>query len=440
MLAVDGDGVGIGSTANQFSFRVVGHSEFGGSIVATAFTGDGSGLNGISVPQSGWTNYVSGGSSITYNTYQDGKIGIGTSTPSYHGLTIGSASADASVGIGTTNLYVNGSAYFNDELVVKNANVSGIVTAAGIDLQDSDGNITVGVVTATNINVGSSGTEFHVTTSAVAIGTATARSALDIVGHTRMTSYSEHVGELSIVGSAATVCKAGMTIRVTTGVYPENNPIDLPRNVSVDGDDLRNTQIVPLNVGKDMFHVDNGCLVQNLNFAGATSGTLVTGAAVAFPPLTNSEKAVSGYIALGPANEGPRKGNPAFGGRYKSPYVRNCTNFMTGSIGMKIDGNHVDAAYSGTNNLGQDIKSMVCDSFTQYNEAGIGVSITNRGYAQLVSIFTISCEKAIYCDSGGQCDLTNSNSSFGTFGLVADGVSGTAVSYTHLTLPTKRIV
>ena len=59
--------------------------------------------------------------------------------------------------------------------VVKNSNVTGIVTASGIDLQDSDGNITVGIVTATNINVGSSGTEFHVTTSAVAIGTATAR-------------------------------------------------------------------------------------------------------------------------------------------------------------------------------------------------------------------------------------------------------------------------
>ena len=134
---------------------------------------------------------------------------------------------------------------------------------------------------------------------------------------------------------------------------------------------------------------------------------------------------------MGPANEGPRKGNPAFGGRYKSPYVRNCTNFMTGSIGMKIDGNHVDAAYTGTNNLGQDLKSMVCDSFTQYNEAGIGVSLTNRGYAQLVSIFTISCEKAIYADTGGQCDLTNSNSSFGVFGLYADGVSGT--EYTGVT-------
>ena len=227
------------------------------------------------------------------------------------------------------------------------------------------------------------------------------------------------------IGGAAAIAQAGDTILVRSGVYYENNPVGLRTDVAVDGEDMRLVTVVPNNNDKDVFHVRRGCLVQNLNFAGATSGTLVTGACVAFPPLTNAEKAISGYIALGPANEGPRRGNPAFGGRYKSPYVRNCTNFMTGSIGMKIDGNHVDAAYTGTNNLGQDIKSMVCDSFTQYNEAGIGVSLTNRGYAQLVSIFTISCEKAIYADTGGQCDLTNSNSSFGIFGLYADGVSGT---------------
>ena len=127
-------------------------------------------------------------------------------------------------------------------------------------------------------------------------------------------------------------------------------------------------------------------------------------------------QAVTGYTNVGPANEGST-------GRYKSPYIRNCTNFMTKSIGMKINGDHVNASYSGTNDLGQDLKSMVCDSFTQYNEAGIGVSISNNGYAQLVSIFTIGNKIAIGCTSGGQCDLTNSNSSFGTFGLVADGTS-----------------
>ena len=88
---------------------------------------------------------------------------------------------------------------------------------------------------------------------------------------------------------------------------------------------------------------------------------------------------------------------------------------------MKINGDHANANNSGTNNLGQDLKSMVCDSFTQYNEAGIGVSLSNNAYAQLVSIFTICCDVGIAATSGGQCDLTNSNSSFGNIGLKADG-------------------
>jgi len=107
---------------------------------------------------------------------------------------------------------------------------------------------------------------------------------------------------------------------------------------------------------------------------------------------------------------------------------------MTGSIGMKINGDHADAAFTGTNNGGQDLKSMVCDSFTQYNEAGIGVSISNNGYAQLVSIFTIGCEIGIGVSSGGQCDLTNSNSSFGIKGLVADGYGD--IEFTGTTLGT----
>jgi hypothetical protein len=81
---------------------------------------------------------------------------------------------------------------------------------------------------------------------------------------------------------------------------------------------------------------------------------------------------------------------------------------------------------------------MVCDSFTQYNENGIGVSITNNGYAQLVSIFTINCDIGIYANTGGSCDLTNSNSSFGNFGLVAVGIGSTEFTGTVGTYPPTR--
>ena len=216
------------------------------------------------------------------------------------------------------------------------------------------------------------------------------------------------------VGAAASIAQEGDTIFIRSGVYYENNPIGLRTDVSVSGQDLRLVTIVPTNVTKDVFHVRRGCLIENLNFAGSNVSVAHTGCgAVAFPPTNPSDYAVSGFIAPGPANEGSS-------GRWRSPYIRNCTNFMTKSIGMKVDGNNATAS-----TIGADLKSMVCDSFTQYNEAGIGVSITNNGYAQLVSIFTINCDIGIYADTGGSCDLTNSNSSFGNFGLVAVGLGST---------------
>ena len=219
------------------------------------------------------------------------------------------------------------------------------------------------------------------------------------------------------VGAAAAIAQPGDTIKIRPGIYVENNPIGLQRDVSVTGEDLRLVTIEPQNTNLDVFWVRRGCLIENLNFAGANILVDHTGAGALAFPITGVT-ANSGYTAAGPADEGPTL-------RWRSPYVRNCTNFMTKSIGMRIDGNDAVANYSGTVIPGADLKSMVCDSFTQYNEAGIGVSLTNNAYAQLVSIFTINNDIAIYADTGAQCDLTNSNSSFGNFGLVAVGLGAT---------------
>lgn len=103
----------------------------------------------------------------------------------------------------------------------------------------------------------------------------------------------------------------------------------------------------------------------------------------------------------------------------QGPYIRNCTNFVGKSIGMKVDG--FDAEPGDKDDIGVT-GSMSVDSYTQFNQGGIGVSITNGAYSQLVSIFTICDDIAIFTSSGGQCDITNSNSSFGRLGLFSDGV------------------
>ena len=192
----------------------------------------------------------------------------------------------------------------------------------------------------------------------------------------------------SAVGIASTI--PGTVIKISAGTYVEDNPISLPSQISIVGDSLREVTVVPNNAGQDLFYVSPGNYVAEMSF----SGTLNAGKAIfAFDP--NEVK----YFA-------------------QSPYVQNCTNFISNSIGMKID---------GSNAIGP-LKSMVVDSYTQYNQGGIGVSITNSGYAQLVSLFTICDDIAVYCGTGGACDLTNSNSSFGNYGLIADSVS--PLSYT----------
>ena len=184
------------------------------------------------------------------------------------------------------------------------------------------------------------------------------------------------------VGAALSIATEGSVIRVSSGSYIENNPLVLPKQVSIVGDSLREVSISPQNPNEDLFHVSEGNYVTEMSYTGSL----------------NSGKAV---FAFNPNQVGYSS---------QSPYIRNCTNFIPNSIGLKIDGKNVLGPF----------KSMVTDSFTQYNQGGIGVYIVNEGYAQLVSLFTICSDVAVYCGSGGACDLTNSNSSFGNYALVAD--------------------
>jgi hypothetical protein len=67
------------------------------------------------------------------------------------------------------------------------------------------------------------------------------------------------------------------------------------------------------------------------------------------------------------------------------------------------------------------IQSFVFDAYTQLNQGGIGVKVTNNGYSQLVSVFTIFCKVGVVCDNGGIASITNSNCNFGDISLLAKG-------------------
>jgi hypothetical protein len=74
----------------------------------------------------------------------------------------------------------------------------------------------------------------------------------------------------------------GTSIRVAPGRYYENNPILMQPSTSILGSDLRTTFIEPLNKTQDLFHVQSGCYIAQLQMSNGRSGLL---------PIENS----SGY-------------------------------------------------------------------------------------------------------------------------------------------------
>lgn len=354
IASTDLGGVGIGSTLPRANLDVTENMRGVDGIYTGILTAN----NDFHVGSGGTVLTVDSGT---------GNVGFGTTNPNYK-LSVVSA--------GNTALYVDGKAEITEFLSVGDSPI----TIDGIDNE-----ITVGIVTITETEI-FLGDTIILNSSSSGINTAPNVLYVSKDGDDNNNGTSIDNAKLTIDG-AVSIAQTGTTIKVLSGTYNENNPIEIPDFVSIIGDNLKTVTVIPNNSTQDIFHVNKGTYLANMTFTGHTAPS----AAVAFPPS-------------GAPNTG--------GGKWESPYVQNCTSNTTTGTGMRIDGDHAES-----------LKSMVVDSYTQYNQGGVGIAVTNNGYAQLVSVFTICCNEAISAYKGGQCSLTNSNTDFGTYGLVADGVS-----------------
>jgi hypothetical protein len=182
LFAVDGDGVGIGTTANGYKLNVVGNVNFAGVVTATKFLGDGSLLSNVNISAAGWTN-ITGATPILYNTNLN-EVGIGTSVATGSKLTIGA------VGASGTSLFVNGEARFAGNVKANDVAITGFTTVTGdYDIQNAGGQITAGIITTTNLSVGN----FKIASNKIGIGTNVPRTLLDVQGVLRTTALSENV-------------------------------------------------------------------------------------------------------------------------------------------------------------------------------------------------------------------------------------------------------
>lgn len=198
------------------------------------------------------------------------------------------------------------------------------------------------------------------------------------------------------------------TIFIKTGTYQEVLPISVPIDVALVGDELRGTTVEPA-AGYEtanMFYVRNASGIRNMSLRGL-SGTL--GSA----NIYGTKRPTAGaYVSLDP---GTGTSDSSVWITSRSPYIQNVTTFGDGCVGMKIDG----LLHNGGN------RSIVANDFTQVISDGIGIWCTNRGLTEQVSVFSYYAHIGYLAENGGKIRATNGNSSYGTFGCVAEGFDQT---------------
>lgn len=193
-----------------------------------------------------------------------------------------------------------------------------------------------------------------------------------------------------VIGSSIT------STQFSVSEVPNGAPIALSNNTSqmrvFGGDAL-----------KDMFRVQNGTGIRNMTLSGLL-GTLTT-------PNTYTTRRPTGgsFVSLDP---GVNTTDTSAWIYRKSPYIQNVTTFGTGCVGLKIDG----SLHAGGN------KSIVCNDFTQIVSDGIGIYCTGPGaLCEAVSVFSYYAYAGYFSEAGGRIRATNGNSSYGNYGVIAEG-------------------
>ena len=191
----------------------------------------------------------------------------------------------------------------------------------------------------------------------------------------------------------------GSSITPTTfqvAAEPDGPPVPLFTNIGY-------MYVYGGNALSDMFYVQNATGIRNMTLSGLL-GTLS-------PQNEYETRRPTGgaYVSLDPGT-GPDDTSAWITTR--SPYIQNVTTFGLGCVGGKID----STLHNGGN------RSMTSNDFTQIISDGIGIWCKGGdALTECVSVFSYYNYAGYFAEDGGKIRATNGNSSYGKFGVVAEG-------------------
>jgi hypothetical protein len=330
-------------------------------------------------------NYYIVGSSITPTAFS-----ITASTGTYNGV---SSIAVSSVGTGAlfnvtpttagsylVTLNFGGSGYLpGDTIRILSANLGVPAIVAGSLVTGQQYTITtVGTTDYTIIGANSNTVGLRFTATGAGAGTGTATTTANDVAITISTVGGGSGAVLTFTSVSSTILPLTTFIGGNMAVYA--------------GDCL-----------KDMFRFRNASGLRNTTLVGLL-GTLGNADTFSIQRPTGGS-----YASLDPGSGASDTSAWIF---RRSPYVQNVTAFGTGCAGLKIDG----TLHNGGN------KSIVCNDFTHIISDGIGIWCTGpSALTEAVSVFSYYGYCGYFAENGGRIRATNGNTSYGTYGVIAEG-------------------
>lgn len=193
------------------------------------------------------------------------------------------------------------------------------------------------------------------------------------------------------IQSAMSIAAGGYAVKVASGTYVENCPIQIPAGVALVGDDVRSVFVKPYDRSSDVFYMRGGSYVWGITIKD------YDGRGFSFPPSGIAE---------------------AFS---ISPYIQNITSMTTSNtaITVEIDGNLCLNPVS--------TRGFILGFITSINQGnatvngGTGLRMLNRAYSQAVNIYSIACNVGVKLESGSFISLIGSDNGIGNYGLIAEG-------------------
>jgi len=184
------------------------------------------------------------------------------------------------------------------------------------------------------------------------------------------------------IKAACGIATSGSSIRIASGTYTEDNPITVPQNVALIGDNLRTVSIIPATPANDFFFLNAGCYIWGVTVKD------YTGTCFRYDPTATTV--------------------------FVSPYIQNITSRSTNA-------NAVCVLIDGSISSSTSTKAMILGFMTILNQGGTGVKLINQAYSQAVNIYTLFANVGIRIESGSFMTLNGSDCSAGNYGIWADG-------------------